>query len=78
MSKSLGNTILVFDSPEEIQDKVKSAIKDPQKIHLGDPGRPKICNVFTFHRKFNPEETPEIERDSKSGALGCVTCKKKI
>ena len=75
MSKSLGNTILLSDSSEEIQQKVKRAITDPQKIRLGDPGRPEVCNVFTYHRKFNPEEIPEIEQDCKSGALGCVDCK---
>ena len=75
MSKSLGNTILLSDPPEEIQQKVKRAITDPKKIRLGDPGRPEVCNVFTYHRKFNPEEVPEIEQDCKSGALGCVACK---
>ena len=78
MSKSLGNTILLSDSPEEIQQKVKLAITDPQKIHLGDPGRPEICNVFIYHRKFNPAELAEIENDCKSGALGCVACKKNL
>lgn len=78
MSKSLGNTILLSDSPEAIQQKVNRAVTDPQKIRLGDRGRPEICNVFTYHRKFNPEETPEIERDCKSGALGCVACKKNL
>lgn len=78
MSKSLGNTILLSDSPAEIQQKVKRAITDPQKIRLGDPGRPEICNVFTYHKKFNPEEIPEIERDCKSGALGCVACKNNL
>jgi len=78
MSKSLGNTILLSDSPEDIQQKVRLAITDPQKIRLGDPGRPEICNVFTYHRKFNPDETSEIEADCKSGALGCVACKKNL
>jgi len=78
MSKSLGNTILLSDSPAEIQRKVKQAITDPQKIRRGDPGRPEICNVFTYHRKFNPEEVPQIERDCRSGALGCVACKNNL
>ena len=78
MSKSLGNTILLSDSPAEIEQKVKRAVTDPQKIRRGDPGRPEVCNVFTYHRKFNPDEIPEIERDCKSGALGCVACKKKL
>jgi tryptophanyl-tRNA synthetase len=78
MSKSLGNTILLSDPPEAILQKVKRAITDPQKIRRGDPGRPEICNVFTYHRKFNPEEVPEIEQQCKSGALGCVACKKNL
>ncbi len=75
MSKSLGNTILLSDSPEEINKKMKSAVTDPQKIRKGDPGRPEICLVFTYHQKFNAPEVPAIERDCKSGALGCVDCK---
>lgn len=78
MSKSLGNTILLSDSPEQILGKVKQAITDPLKIRRGDPGRPEICNVFIYHRKFNPGEVPEIERDCRSGALGCVDCKKNL
>lgn len=78
MSKSLGNTILLSDSPAEIHQKVKRAITDPLKIRLGDPGRPEICNVFTYHRKFNPDEIAEIEQDCRSGALGCVACKKNL
>ncbi len=78
MSKSLGNTILLSDEPAEIQRKIMRAITDPQKIKMGDPGRPEICNVFTYHRKFNPEEIPQIEKDCKSGKLGCVECKKNL
>lgn len=78
MSKSVGNTILLADDPEEIQRKVMTAVTDPQKIRRGDPGRPEVCLVFTFHRKFNPDQVGEIERDCRSGALGCVACKKNL
>jgi len=78
MSKSLGNTILMSDSPEEIGKKVMRAITDPQKIRLGDAGNPEICNVFIYHSKFNQEEKSEIEKECKSGKLGCVACKKKL
>ncbi|MDZ7270054.1 MAG: tryptophan--tRNA ligase [candidate division KSB1 bacterium] len=78
MSKSAGNTILLSDRPEEIQRKVMTAVTDPQKIRRGDPGRPEVCLVFTFHRKFNPSEVGTIERDCRSGALGCVDCKKNL
>jgi tryptophanyl-tRNA synthetase len=75
MSKSLGNTILLSDSPEEIQRKIQTAVTDPLKIRLGDPGRPDICTVFTYHTRFNKEEVPEIREECESGALGCVNCK---
>jgi tryptophanyl-tRNA synthetase len=33
--------------------------------------------VFTYHKKFNQNETPEIDKGCRSGALGCVDCKLK-
>ena len=75
MSKSAGNTILLSDSPEEIRARLKKAVTDPQKIRKGDPGRPEICLVYTYHQKFNPGETAQIGADCRSGALGCVDCK---
>lgn len=77
MSKSLGNTILISDSPEVIKNKLKKAVTDPNKIRKGDPGNPDICLVFAYHKKFNPEEINEIEAGCRSGALGCVECKLK-
>lgn len=77
MSKSLGNTILLSDDPETVKQKLRKAVTDPQKIRKNDPGRPEICLVFTYHKKFNPFEAPEIETNCRSGALGCVDCKLK-
>lgn len=75
MSKSLGNTILLSDNPETIKTKLKKAVTDPQKVRKGDPGNPDICLVFSYHKKFNPSEVPEIENGCRSGALGCFDCK---
>ncbi len=77
MSKSLGNVILMSDEPEQVRKVVMSAITDPAKIRKNDPGHPEICNVFTWHKKFNPEEAAQIEADCKSGKLGCVADKKR-
>jgi tryptophanyl-tRNA synthetase len=78
MSKSVGNTVLLSDPPEAITRKMRTAVTDPLKVRRNDPGRPEICLVFTYHQKFNPEEAPAIERDCRSGALGCVECKNRI
>lgn len=75
MSKSLGNTILLSDPPEDIQKKVRRAVTDPQKVRRNDPGHPDVCTVFTYHKKFNPGEIDEIRAGCESGALGCVDCK---
>lgn len=75
MSKSVGNTILLSDSPDNIKQKMRTAVTDPQKIRKGDPGRPDICLVFAYHNKFNAAEVPEIRAGCESGTLGCVDCK---
>lgn len=75
MSKSLGNSILLSDSPEEIQKKMRTAVTDPQKVRRNDPGRPDVCLVFAYHQKFNPSEVAEIREGCESGRLGCVDCK---
>ncbi len=77
MSKSLGNAILLSDEPEAIQDKLRKAVTDPQKVRKGDPGRPDICLVFTHHTRFSPTQVPEIRTGCESGSLGCVECKLK-
>jgi len=76
MSKSIGNTILLSDSPEDIQKKMRTAVTDTLKVRKNDPGRPDICVVFSYHQKFNSTEIPEIRQGCESGALGCVDCKK--
>lgn len=77
MSKSLNNTILLSDEPEEIWQKLRKAVTDPQKVRKNDPGRPEVCLVYTYHKKFNPAEEAEIAAGCRSGELGCVDCKKK-
>jgi len=77
MSKSVGNTILLTDPEIEIQNKIRKAVTDPQKIRMGDPGRPEICLVYTYHQKFNADQTDEIFDGCTSGQLGCVACKKR-
>ena len=76
MSKSYNNYILMADSEQEIYQKVKTAITDPQKVRRNDPGHPDICNVYWFHKKFNQKEEPQIREDCIKGILGCVDCKK--
>jgi len=75
MSKSLNNTILLSDDSDTVKQKLRKAVTDPLKVRKNDPGRPEVCLIFTYHKKFNPEEVPEIEANCKNGSLGCVDCK---
>lgn len=78
MGKSLGNAIYLADTPEEIQKKVMQAKTDPQKIHKDSPGNPDICTVFLYHTLFSGAEVPTIEAECRTGARGCVMCKKQL
>ena len=77
MSKSYNNAIFFSDTKEEVQRKVMKMFTDPQKLRKNDPGRPEVCPVFSYHRIFSSEEAKvlQIEKDCKSGTLGCVQCK---
>lgn len=76
MSKSMGNTIGMLDSPDAITQALRGAVTDPQRIRRSDPGRPEVCNVFTLHGHFtDPEQVAEIEKGCRAATLGCVQCK---
>jgi tryptophanyl-tRNA synthetase len=77
MSKSLGNTIGLLDSPEEIWQKLRPAKTDPARVTRKDPGNPEICNIFHLHRYFSPPETVAVVADNCRGAKwGCLDCKR--
>ena len=79
MSKTRGNTIDIFDPPALIEKKLKGAFTDPNKLRKGDPGRPEICNVFTMHTALSGDAAVvDIDRDCRSGALGCGECKLRL
>lgn len=75
MSKSLDNHIEIAASPEEIKERVMKMVTDPQRRYRSDPGRPEVCNVFTLHGFFSPEDEARIERECRSAEIGCVQCK---
>ena len=72
MSKSYNNTILLADDEETTTKKIRAMITDPQKIRRNDPGRPEVCSVFALWKLVKPQHVPLVERDCRSGALGCV------
>jgi tryptophanyl-tRNA synthetase len=77
MSKSLGNTIGLLDTPEEIWQKLRPAKTDPARVTRKDPGTPEICNIFHLHKYFSPPETVALVAENCRGARwGCLDCKR--
>ena len=77
MSKSYDNAIFLTDPDDEIDRKVTQMITDPQRARRTDPGRPEVCNVFSFHEIYTPKEiVQQIDTDCRVAAIGCVDCKK--
>ncbi len=77
MSKSLGNTIGLLDSPEEIWQKLRPAKTDPARVTLKDPGNPEICNIFHLHKHFSPPAVvDEVAVNCRTAGWGCIDCKK--
>ena len=72
MSKSYNNYILLAESEDETTKKVRKYITDPAKIRRNDPGNPDICAVFALWKLIKPQHVPLVDRDCRSGALGCV------
>jgi tryptophanyl-tRNA synthetase len=72
MSKSYNNVILLADDEAVTTEKVRRYITDPKKIRRNDPGNPDICAIFALWKLIKPQHVPLVDRDCRSGALGCV------
>ena len=80
MSKSYGNALTLGMEDEEIDRLVMSMITDPQRVRRDIPGRPEVCNVFSWHRLFqaSEDELAEVYRGCTTAVLGCVEDKRNL
>jgi tryptophanyl-tRNA synthetase len=77
MSKSLGNTVGLLESPDEIWAKLRPAVTDPKRIRKTDPGTPEVCNIYHLHQAFSPPDTvAEVAENCRGAKWGCIDCKK--
>jgi tryptophanyl-tRNA synthetase len=77
MSKSLGNTIGLFDDPDTVWDKLRPAATDPARVTRKDPGNPDVCNVFTIHQGFSPPAVQtDVAHKCRTAGFGCLDCKR--
>lgn len=77
MSKSMGNTIGLLETPEEIWAKLRPAMTDPKRIRKTDPGTPEVCNIYHLHKAFSPPAMVEhVAKQCSTAGWGCIDCKK--
>ena len=75
MSKQLGNDVELALSEEETIERVMTAVTDPARQYRTDSGHPEVCNIYSLHGYFNPEQLNNIAEQCRSAEIGCVECK---
>ncbi len=80
MSKSLGNAILLSDSPEEVDRRVMRMYTDPNRVRPDIPGRVEDNPVFIYHDIFNTDraEVDDLKERYRKGRVGDVEVKRKL
>jgi tryptophanyl-tRNA synthetase len=77
MSKSMGNTIGLLESPDAMWEKLRPAATDPKRVRRTDPGTPEVCNIYHLHRAVNPPETVQVVAEQcRTAGWGCIDCKR--
>lgn len=80
MSKSLGNTIHLSDTADEVKKKVMRMYTDPKRVRADVPGTVEGNPVFTYHDAFNPnrQEVDDLKARYRAGQVGDVEVKTKL
>jgi len=80
MSKSLGNAILLSDTPEVVSARVMQMYTDPARVRADVPGRVEGNPVFIYHDLFNPDraEVEDLKERYRQGRVGDVEVKRKL
>jgi tryptophanyl-tRNA synthetase len=80
MSKSLGNTIELSDTADDVKKKVMRMYTDPKRVRADIPGTVEGNPVFTYHDAFNTnkEEVEDLKARYRAGKVGDVEVKTKL
>jgi tryptophanyl-tRNA synthetase len=80
MSKSLGNTIHLSDTADEVKKKVMRMYTDPKRVRADIPGTVEGNPVFIYHDAFNRDtaEVDDLKARYRAGKVGDVEVKTKL
>jgi tryptophanyl-tRNA synthetase len=80
MSKSLNNTILLSDPPDDVHKKVMSMYTDPNRIRADIPGTVEGNPLFIYHDLFNQDgdQVIDFKNRYRQGQVGDVEVKQAL
>ncbi len=77
MSKSYDNAIYLSDSPEIVEQKIRTMMTDPARKRRTDVGNPELSPVYQLHKVFSSaDEIEEVAHGCRTAGIGCIDCKK--
>jgi tryptophanyl-tRNA synthetase len=77
MSKSYNNAIYLSDTPQEVEQKIRTMATDPARVKRTDRGTPDLSPVFQLHKIFSSREEQEMVAEGcRTAGIGCIDCKK--
>jgi tryptophanyl-tRNA synthetase len=77
MSKSYNNSVMLSDTPADVEKKLRTMVTDTNRKRKTDPGDPEVCPVYPYHNIFSTEEElAEVAFGCKNAGIGCIDCKK--
>lgn len=80
MSKSLGNTLTLSASEDDISKAVHAMYTDPNHLRVSDPGQVEGNVVFTYLDAFHPNQAQvaALKEHYQRGGLGDRQCKQEL
>ena len=77
MSKTLNNYIGILEDESSVWEKLRTAVTDVARVRRTDAGNPEVCNIYTMHRAFSPDQAvQELDKGCRSASIGCIDCKR--
>jgi tryptophanyl-tRNA synthetase len=77
MSKSYDNAIYLSDTPEDVEQKLRTMVTDPARVRKTDAGNPELSPVYQLHKIFSSKEEQEtVAVGCRTAGIGCIECKK--